>query len=434
MNRFTGFLLLLVSWSALGAPVKFQTDAKKAFAEAKKRNVPVLISFFGIWCPPCNELEETVYESTGFLDKAKSFVLLKQDADAVASWKLKDKYKVGGYPTVIFTAPSGEELYRVVGYRSPVEFLRVMTLVQSAKDRDLSKACKSQDADDLWRCALVCQERKDNPCANTAYKALESKLKPGSPRYLEARGYFVESAPTEDLKRDGYERLIGEFSESPRSALWAYSYAASFEEGGKLKPKKDLIQKVTDNVDKMIASPDRDEIGVTKTDLLQIKAELLGRLDKKDEAVAVWKEAAKEFATLAEQLPKGSHARGFTIERISCLEEAGDVDGALVLANEYRAKFPDEFTFHYQAAGLLNRSKRMAEALPIAKKAYEHSYGDNRIRAATLLIKVLATVPDKAAAQAIYDSVKKEIKPDTKLEVRTPKYLKALDKAWESFG
>lgn len=179
-------VLLLTGLAAFGAPTKFLTNADKAFAEARKRQVPVLLSFYGVWCPPCNQMEETVYESTGFLEKAKSFVLLKLDADAVASFKLKDKYKVGGYPTVIFTTPKGDELYRVVGYRSPVEFLRVMGLVVAAKNKDFSAACKSKDAEDLWRCAVISQERGDKAAAEAAYKQLEPTLKPGTPRYLEA--------------------------------------------------------------------------------------------------------------------------------------------------------------------------------------------------------------------------------------------------------
>ena len=179
--------LLVLSLFALGAlsPIDclaaaFGTDISKAFITAKKAGKPLLISFYGIWCPPCNELEETVFESPDFPLKAKRFELLKVDADAPTSWKLKDRYKVGGYPTVVFTNPAGDEIYRVVGYRSPKEFARAMDLVLSAKNQDLKKSCKSSTTDALWRCALVCTERKDYSCAEAAYKKLENKLKPDS--------------------------------------------------------------------------------------------------------------------------------------------------------------------------------------------------------------------------------------------------------------
>jgi protein disulfide-isomerase len=88
---FVFALFPLISWGAL-----FSTDVKGTFLAAKKEKKPMILDFFGIWCPPCNELDETVFETTRFIEKAKSFQLLKIDADSDSSWKLKDKYNVGG--------------------------------------------------------------------------------------------------------------------------------------------------------------------------------------------------------------------------------------------------------------------------------------------------------------------------------------------------
>src|ERR1700735_4565692 len=119
-------VLFVLFFSFLSYASPFQTDSDKTFSKARKEGKPVLIDFFGIWCPPCNELDETVFETAGFLTKAKAFVLLRVDADAKQSWKLKHRYKIGGYPTIVFTNPSGKEIYRFVGYRSAKETLGVM--------------------------------------------------------------------------------------------------------------------------------------------------------------------------------------------------------------------------------------------------------------------------------------------------------------------
>lgn len=412
----------------------FSTSPAKTWSTAKKSGKPVMISFYGIWCPPCNELDETVFETPGFHQKAKAFELLKVDADARSSWELKSKYKVGGYPTVIFTSSNGGEIYRVVGYRTPQEFLRVMDLVVSAKGKDLEKACKSDGVDDLWRCASICTERADKACAEAAYKKLESKVEKGTLRYEQARAYFVEHAETEDLKRVGYEKLLAEFPTSPLAFLWSLDYLKVFEGGTKPEPKKELLEAVIANYPKTLNDPRADEAGVTRTDMAQIRAILLDKLGKPEEAKAAWKEASAMLEAMVKELPKGAHARGFSLERISCLGEAGETDAALKLANEYRQKYPKEFTFHYSAASLLDRAKRYTDALPIAKQAYEFSYGDNKIRAGTLLINLYATVPDKESAKQIFDSVTKEIKPDAKLEVRTHRYLKKLDEAYKRLG
>ncbi len=414
----------------LGAD-SFSSNIPLSFSQAKRSKKPLIVSFYGIWCPACNELEETVFESTDFLQKAKGFQLLKVDADARNAWSIKDKYKVGGYPTVVFTNPSGDEIYRVVGYRSSQEFSRVMDLVMAANGKNLENSCSSPDKDDLWRCAFVCTEKKDWKCADQAYKKLETFLKPGTVRYEQARLYSVTRLETDESKRDGYERLLVECADSPQALYWVLDYLKFFEGGEKKPPKKEILEKLVANYPKYKEDSRAAEAGVTLTDMSQIRAILLDKLGRHEEAVAAWKEAAALLEKLAQEMPKGTVARGFALERISCLEEAGDIDTALKLSNEYRQKFPKEFTFHYWSASLLERAKRFNEALPIAKEAYKFSYGDNKVRVATLLVNLYATTPDRSSAKEIYDQVTKEIAPSGKLEVRTHRYLKKLEEAYK---
>jgi len=411
----------------------FSSDIQKSLVQAKKSKRPLLISFHGIWCPACNELEETVFESSDFLQKAKKFQLLKVDADAKTSWALKDKYKVGGYPTVVFTNPQGDEIYRVIGYRKPREFFRVMDLVAGAKGKNLEASCTSKDVEDLWRCAFVCTERKDFACADGAYAKLQPSLKPGTVRYEQARLYGVQRAETDELKRDGYERLLAESADSPQALYWVLDYLKLFEGGEKKGPNKEVLEKLVANYPKHREDPRAEEAGVTLTDMAQIRAILLDKLGRPEEAKAAWKEAAALLDTLASEM-KGTVARGFTLERISCLEESGDLEGALKLSNEYRKKFPKEFTFHYWSASLLERAKRYNEALPVAKEAYQFAYGDNKVRVGTLLVNLYATVPDKASAKQIYEEVTKEVAPEARLEVRTHRYLKKLEESYKEIA
>jgi len=428
--RVVLFLFVLMNgFLAYSSETLFITDIPKALALAKKTKKPLLIDFYGIWCPPCNELDETVYETPMFFQKSKSFVLLKVDADAKSSWEIKDKYRIGGYPTIIFANSNGAELYRIVGYRSPKEFFRVMDIALASKGSDLKKACESKNEDDLWRCALVCAEREEKECAEKAFKKLEAHLKPGSARYEEARTYFVENAGTEDMKKNGYEKLMSEFPASPRALIWAVDYLKLFESQSGALPKNGPLEAVLANYSTMTSDPRLEEFGISLTDLAQFRAELLERLGKIEESKSAWIEAANLLQKAAQTLPKGITPRGLMIERIACLDSAGDSKGALLLANEYRAKYPGEFTFHYWAASILNGDKKYAEALPIARQAYEVSYGDNRIRVATLLVNLLATIPDKSAAQKIYNEVTREYNPSDSLKVRTHRYLRQLEEA-----
>lgn len=426
-------VILLSSSLSLASASYFAEDGDKAFADAKKSGKPILIDFFGIWCPPCNQLNETVFDTPRFHEKSKSFELLQVDVDKEASWKLKDKYKVGGYPTILFVNSKGEEMYRFVGYREPNEVLKIMDTVLQAKGKSAKSACTGKSEDDQWRCAVFCMERKDDKCSDKALKSLEGKLKPETARYEIARSYAAEHAPTKDLKVKAFESLLEEYPKSPYGLYWGLAYL-NFAAEQKLSPKKEIVDKMLLNYTAAQNDPKREEMGVTLTDMAQMRAELLGRLERPEESKAAWKEAAELFAKQTKDLPKGASDRGYMIERISCLDMAGETDQALKLAAEYQSKYPKEFTFHYIAASVLDRKKRYNEALPIAKKAFDVSYGDNRIRAGTLLVNLYATVPNKEEAKKIYDEVKKDIKPNAKLEVRTHRYLKQLDQSWQKIG
>ncbi len=431
MKSFFLFAVLLFSLPAFAAK-GFWDNESLAFQEAARAKKPMLIDFFGIWCPPCNELDETVFETEGFITKAKQFVLLKVDADAKTSWKIKDRYKVGGYPTLIFTNHKGEEIYRVVGYRTLKEMLRIMDLVQKSKATDFKKACVSADVPSLMRCAVTCAERKEEKCANEAFAKIQAKVLKGSAEYQVAAQYALENEKSADVKRNTYEKLLLEMPDVPYSLVWAGEYLGSFEGlKGELKPKTELVDLVLKNFPKISVNPTIDAVGSSRTDLAQMRADLLAKIGRSEEAKTAWKDAANLFDAAANEMPKGAVARGFTIERIYCLEQAGELDAALALAEEYAKKFPAEFTFHYWQASLLYRAKRYLDATPTAYKAYEKAYGDNKIRAATLLIDVLAAIPDKDTAKKIYDAVKGEVQPDTKLEVRTHRYLKKLEDSYK---
>lgn len=426
IRLFTLLVLLpVISWGSI-----FSTDVKTTFQAAKKEKKPIIIDFFGIWCPPCNELDETVFETSSFIEASKSFKLLKVDADKDSSWSLKDKYKVGGYPTIIFTDPSGAEIYRVVGYRNLKQFLQIMDLVLSSKNKNLEQACLSKTEDDLWRCAVVCSERKNLECSSEAYAKLQALLKPGTARFDWIRTYAMESVTVPDLQRDGYANLLRLYPNTPQALVWTLSYLAAFEDEKNLKPKLELVDNVLKLFPEMLNDPRLAELGLNQRSMVQIKAEILDKIGRREEAVAVWREASNLLEKEAVQLPKGSNPRAFTLDRITCLEAAGDLDKALKLANDYRAIYPEEFTFYSLSAQVLERMKKYSEAIPIAKKGYDVSYGDNKIRMATLLVRLYATVPDKVSAKKIVDEVTSQTKPDRKLQIRTHRYLKKLQDAW----
>ncbi|OYZ22223.1 MAG: hypothetical protein B7Y39_07970 [Bdellovibrio sp. 28-41-41] len=95
--------------------VKFNKDnlwkpfSESALEQAKLDKKTVIVDFFADWCAACWELEEKVFTTAEFRERAKNIVLLKMDAtkDSTSLNELKKKYGIVGLPTILFFDSTG---------------------------------------------------------------------------------------------------------------------------------------------------------------------------------------------------------------------------------------------------------------------------------------------------------------------------------------
>ena len=109
--------------SATGQPAPEASATQMAFAEAKERGIPLLVSFYADWCPPCDRLGQEFFESPAQADFLSNFVVLKRNADLPESFVLKDRYAVEGYPTLLVLDADGLLLDRIVGWPGTADAL-----------------------------------------------------------------------------------------------------------------------------------------------------------------------------------------------------------------------------------------------------------------------------------------------------------------------
>ncbi len=89
----------------------------EAMKVAKATGKVMMVDFYAVWCGPCKMMDAEVFQSAGFGDKAKDFILVKVDAEQdVANAK---KYGVSAYPTVKFINGNGQIVHEFVGYGGP---------------------------------------------------------------------------------------------------------------------------------------------------------------------------------------------------------------------------------------------------------------------------------------------------------------------------
>lgn len=73
----------------------------------------VMVDFYTTWCGPCKKMAPFVQQIRE--NRGKDVIVLKVDAEAQAT--IADRYRLEGYPTVIFFK-NGQVVGRVLGYQT----------------------------------------------------------------------------------------------------------------------------------------------------------------------------------------------------------------------------------------------------------------------------------------------------------------------------
>lgn len=126
-------LLLMLSVVALAASRQKEStgwtnDFKKSSALARSENKYMLLNFTGTdWCSWCIKLQREVFSKNNFKKFAnKSLVCVEIDfpkktkqTEAIKKQnrKLKERYWVNAYPTIIILTPDGKLIGKIIGYR-----------------------------------------------------------------------------------------------------------------------------------------------------------------------------------------------------------------------------------------------------------------------------------------------------------------------------
>ena len=98
-----------------------------AFAEARERDVPVLLAISAVWCHWCHVMDETSYSTEDIIAIINDqFVPIRVDNDERPD--VNRRYNMGGWPSTAFLTPEGEIVHGGT-YILPEEMFRTLLAV-----------------------------------------------------------------------------------------------------------------------------------------------------------------------------------------------------------------------------------------------------------------------------------------------------------------
>lgn len=410
------------------APASFiKNKADFAIQKARKENKLLFIAFAAHWCPACNMLGENVFETQEFEATTKNMVKLIVDVDSDISWELKDKFKVGSYPTTLIATPQLSEVGRVVGYRSPAAMKKWTENMLALKDEPMDFV--------IAKIALL-KPSKDTPEFKEEYQAKLMRLAMWHferDELKEAKVYLgqIDSREAQkmllvvDSKLDSQnskilEKLISSYSDDVALASWLAQFAdVEGEKASKV---------ISKNADKALAWANNSNLEFTdfsKTDIYYSLAEAFELSNQQEESRKYYLSCANEFEQLA-KLSKLKQPRGALMEQAFCLTKAGQNKKAIEIFGKLANQYKTEFAFNFYYARALQQDGQNKEALKFATRAHENSYGDNLIRAATLKAQLEMDMKDlKRAELTVTQALEKIYLPKTQT-IRTHRYVANL--------
>ena len=114
-------------------PAATDAEVDAAFARARTEAKPVFVYWGAKWCPPCNQLQATLFNRQDFIERSRAFVPVYVDGDKPGAQRLGTRFAVRGYPTTVLFDPAGQELTRLPGEVDAQQFTELLTLGMAAQ-------------------------------------------------------------------------------------------------------------------------------------------------------------------------------------------------------------------------------------------------------------------------------------------------------------
>jgi thioredoxin-like negative regulator of GroEL len=391
---------------------KAASDAEvdAAFAAARADNKPVFVYWGAKWCPPCNQVQATLFNRQDFIERSRAFVPVYVDGDSPGAQKIGARFRVSGYPTMVLFNVEGKEVTRLPGEVDPVRYTEVLTLGMNAA-RPVSAvladalARPAMLAGNDWRLLAFYSWETDQQQVIEKDKlpATLLALADACPRdvpdaamrlRLKALAFADEkkAPPVDAATRAAVTAMLGEAARTREQTDMVTNYASEIVRAASARgtPERKALLAAFDaalkrlEADATLSRADRMQAVIAQVDLVRIDEPAGGggaatghaRRGHPTQLPAELVADAREQAARADREITDGYERQAVISSAAYLLERAGLGGesdALLKANLAKSHSP-----YYLMSGLAGNAKKRgdkAEALRWYREAYDRSEG-----------------------------------------------------------
>ncbi len=390
-------------------------ELQKAVDEAKSKKQLILIDFFGIWCPPCNMLDELTFSTAAFQTAFRGIVKIKLDVDDPVSFEAKNRWSIGAYPTLVLVNADLEEIDRVVGFRTADELSAWLRLSRKQVPIERILAKKRRTPSERLRLARWSFEKGEVETALLTLKDLRDKPSQALRRKIAWKQVSQTGKPSE--QKTALEDLLKGNPDPYEAIDWVAALHEIDPPAGKAWYKKSLSR--------WSAIQKKEKLSPRKAWWMFALAQAREALGETTAAQEAYRKTALLFEAVEKQ-GKDPLPRGTVQERAYAHYKGGDFSKARALYEKLTVDFPEEFTFYYGYAATLVEMRDFETAKKYAEVAERFSYGDNYLRARMLRAKIATKLEDRSTARKILTETIEQTPLPNQAGIRTHRYFKQL--------
>jgi len=167
---------------------------QEAQAKAEKENKVIFIDFYTTWCGPCKMLDRSTFKDPKVISWLREkTVPIKIDAEIEVD--LARKYKVNGYPALVFIKSDGTAMHTLMGFKTSSALLADAQTILSGKDPMADEKNK------------LSEKKGEDPSARMKY----AKLLVKEGKYAEALEEYLWCYDKGHLEKPAFYGVRGSF-------------------------------------------------------------------------------------------------------------------------------------------------------------------------------------------------------------------------------